>query len=1037
MGKKKRASSDRSIQIGQDATRNIIVSGDYNVVTVGELREESSMPAGCDVPKVFISSTVEDLKQYREAARDAAIAAGILPVQMEYFVASAQHAPLEACLRKVAETDVAVLIVAYRYGWVPTDQDGEQAKSITWLECERARADGREVLAFVVDEEHAWEDRWKEEHRLGAAIKEGKPPEQMAALLSEVQRNVQRLSDFKAWINSIGIRARFTTAEDLGWKVAEALRDWKLRHAGSSKRSGEEVVGTAPPPPTFPPLYREWLRQQCANIDLLGVRVRQGQAVKLNHIYVPLTTTPAQEAPPEGKAKPKSKRSRAEQLEGREKPCLLLEQLDQHSLYVPGDPGSGKSTFCRWVAWLVTAGSMPEGDVPVSKDYAEQFPKSLAPRLPVLFRLRDAWHCLPPGAGRETLSKVEFESALAGFLDNDGITGLDWACVAAHLECGTALLIFDGVDEVPLRIGEGQQAYYPRAMLLSGLTAAAAAWQRKKNRVLITSRPYGIDEQQARGLPMRTATIRELDETLQQLLVRRWFRVLKDDAEQAARTAGEMLEHLGERPELRELTTNPMLLTAMCVIYNQGARLPQDKHDLYEQIVDNVLYNRYRNDATELDMARQHLTVVACGMHTGLGLEQQRVTPQAESSYGDIERMIRAFHEVSPVTYEGYKNALDTRDQLLQRSGLLLSRGEKKAGFYHYTFQDFLAARRLADIQRDRLFDIFCERAETKEWRNTLSFLFSGELAGSREQATRLLNRLIERLTLESLGLAVVVADCLETMRGRDNRLRADVEQKFKTICLLAIQNEVEVKARHTLGVALGHLGDPRIIEDLRDPAAYVEIPAGDYAYQEGRQALKEPFWLSKYPVTNSQFALFIREKGYTHPGLWSEEGRKWLEQNPVVEPAYWKNSRWNAPNQPVVGVSYFEAEAFCKWAGGFLPTEQQWEAAARGKSGHDYPWGGPWEDGICNSAEAGLKMTSPVGLFPKSRSVDFELDDLSGNVWEWCDSYYSKDSKGRVLRGGSFYYLASWVRGAYRVGDNPDTRYHNYGFRVARTLPP
>ena len=84
--------------------------------------------------RVFISSTSEDLKEYREAARDAAIAAGILPIQMEYFAASGQRPPLEACLHKVSAADVVVLILAYRYGWVPPDQEGDVHKRITWLE---------------------------------------------------------------------------------------------------------------------------------------------------------------------------------------------------------------------------------------------------------------------------------------------------------------------------------------------------------------------------------------------------------------------------------------------------------------------------------------------------------------------------------------------------------------------------------------------------------------------------------------------------------------------------------------------------------------------------------------------------------------------------------------------------------------------------------------------------------------------------------------------------------------------------------------
>src|SRR6516225_6832001 len=100
------------------------------------------------MPKAFISSTSEDLKEHRKAAHDAARRAGFEPVMMEYFNAQGEHVPLKACLEKVSECDVVVAIVAHRYGWTPP----KKTKSITWLECEHARKlkPKREVLPFIV-----------------------------------------------------------------------------------------------------------------------------------------------------------------------------------------------------------------------------------------------------------------------------------------------------------------------------------------------------------------------------------------------------------------------------------------------------------------------------------------------------------------------------------------------------------------------------------------------------------------------------------------------------------------------------------------------------------------------------------------------------------------------------------------------------------------------------------------------------------------------------------------------------------------------
>jgi len=102
-------------------------------------------------PVVFISSTSKDLMQHREAAAKAARRAGFFDVKMEDFEAQSEKLPYNKCMQKVRECDVMVVIVAHRYGWVPPDQPGILAKSITWLECEEILRVGKEVLAFVVD----------------------------------------------------------------------------------------------------------------------------------------------------------------------------------------------------------------------------------------------------------------------------------------------------------------------------------------------------------------------------------------------------------------------------------------------------------------------------------------------------------------------------------------------------------------------------------------------------------------------------------------------------------------------------------------------------------------------------------------------------------------------------------------------------------------------------------------------------------------------------------------------------------------------
>ena len=195
-------------------------------------------------PVIFISSTSEDLKDYREKARDAALLAGFMPRMMEYFAASGSNPPLRACLEKVSGSpieppaDVLVLIVAHRYGWVPKDQSGSDRKSITWLECEQAKRNGCEVLAFVVDKDHPWPDSHREEHQIARAAGKGTgTPE----LLAEVQSNVACLKQFKRWIDDLAFRATFTTLDSLHGQVVAALNEWRRRHVESRPRVADFV----------------------------------------------------------------------------------------------------------------------------------------------------------------------------------------------------------------------------------------------------------------------------------------------------------------------------------------------------------------------------------------------------------------------------------------------------------------------------------------------------------------------------------------------------------------------------------------------------------------------------------------------------------------------------------------------------------------------------------------------------------------------------------------------------------------------------
>ena len=139
-----------------------------------------------------------------------------------------------------------------------------------------------------------------------------------------------------------------------------------------------------------------------------------------------------------------------------------------------------------------------------------------------------------------------------------------------------------------------------------------------------------------------------------------------------------------------------MLLTAVCVLYDKGGRLPEDRYELYKGIVDGVLHSRYPGDAREREPVLRRLEAIAHGMHTGEPGAAQRQTPAAEISWVETERLLRTSRRSNPAIEQGEVDAAVQREELLTRSGLLVPRPNERAGFYHLSFQEFLAAQRIA-----------------------------------------------------------------------------------------------------------------------------------------------------------------------------------------------------------------------------------------------------------------------------------------------------------------------------------------------------
>ena len=223
-------------------------------------------------------------------------------------------------------------------------------------------------------------------------------------------------------------------------------------------------------------------------------------------------------------------------------------------------------------------------------------------------------------------------------------------------------------------------------------------------------------------------------------------------------------------------------------------------------------------------------------------------------------------------------------------------------------------------------------------------------------------------------------------------------------------------------------LSPVRIVHDKTE-IEFVRVPAGPFLYGDDKKPLELPeFWIGRYPVTNIQYKRFLdANPAYSVPFYDAD----W------AKPYNWDKKTRAYPadkaDHPVVIVSWNDAKAFCDWAGLRLPTEQEWEKAARGdKDGRIYPWGDDWVDGRCNTSEAGVDGTTRVGQYSPQSDSPYGCADMAGNVWEWTASWYSEKQSGRVLRGGSWLVNQRDARVSIRDYLTPDFAFFNIGFRAA-----
>jgi formylglycine-generating enzyme required for sulfatase activity len=508
----------------------------------------------------------------------------------------------------------------------------------------------------------------------------------------------------------------------------------------------------------------------------------------------------------------------------------------------------------------------------------------------------------------------------------------------------------------------------------------------------------------------------------------------------------DLLSRLKE-PEFRsarlvEMTRNPLLLANLCLVHRDRGALPRGRARLYDECVD-VLLERWRESkalgvSVTAEIGRRVLQPAALWLHG----EEQRTRASAEELAPVIEPALAA------AKWQG-GGAADFLRKVRDESGLLTGWSENQYGFMHLGFQEYLAAcelkRRACEGDTAVLAELAAHYGQSW-WLEVILLLLS---MGNPSLFVPFMRELVKHdafardlpewnLLLEDAAEVspLPFVELLERAPGKDGALWLRQARAFAVLDRLgesaALDRLQERLAKHPSKAvrdwvrvrstrdAFAKLGGPLI--SAKGGVELVSVPAGTFSMgsppgerdREPDEAQHEvtlsAFELGKYPVTNEQYARFLAENpGAREPGLWSDR-------------------RFNQPNQPVVGVSWDEARAFCAWAGGRLPTEAEWEYACRAGTTTRY-WSGDEETDLARAGwYAGNSggQPHPVGEKPANA---FSLCDVHGNVWEWCADWYGgfpigatqvdptgpASGDSRVLRGGSWILHAHYARSAYR----------------------
>ncbi len=786
-------------------------------------------------------------------------------------------------------------------------------------------------------------------------------------------------------------------------------------------------------------------------------------------------------------------------------PVSALNLLNrQRKLVLLGEPGSGKSTFVNFVS-LCLAGERlgdPAANLAAlcaplpsrqddDDDDGDEKPQAQAwehgPLLPLRVVLRDfAARGLPP-IGQPASAK-HLQAFIAAELDAAGLAAYA-PMLSKHLHEQGGVLLLDGLDEVP-------EADRRRAQIIQAIQDCAKTWSHC--RFLVTCRTYAYQDVHWRLPGFDTAVITELSDGQIEHYVQRYYHAIqgfvKLPPEAAEVRAQSLNREIMRRERLHELAKRPLLLALIARLdAENNGQLPEQREELYDETVKLLIDQWERGkdvmDAqgrllhqpslseylkTDAKAMRQLLNRLAYEAHT----KQPELRGTADVPEADLLQGL--FGIAQPTS----ANPVQLESHLRERAGLLLPRGELKQThvytFPHRTLQEYLAACHLTDDDfPDKVARL--ARSDPNRWREVALLAGAKAGRGALGNVWNLAESLYGDDDEHNGGQdgghygALIAGQLLSENIIKPGQTSSPNQRKLAEVRERLVQglgSRLPATERALAGNTLDKLGDPRFYDSSGlglpkdDWLGFVPVAKGPFEMGDNNgyeaekpqhtcHVISQDYYMARFTVTVAQWRMYCVAVGVT--------------------PAD-KDSLIGVGNHPVVWVGWREALTYTRWlsqailnssvlkdtavgrllASGqwqiTLPSEAEWEKAARGTDGRPYPWPGDFDPEFANTADTKLGSTSSVGAFGLGRSPS-GCEDMSGNVWEWTRSLWGKDVskpthtypyenvKNRentsvgddiyvVVRGGAFNLNERDVRCAYRLRDQPLNRLNLIGFR-------